>query len=443
MESSQHRRAYWNWKRVVIIGSVVIGFLLFLVPFVLASMIFQSMLPSIEQQQQGKQAGLDPQLMAIYQEIGTKYQIPWPLLAALHQLNMPALPTGKSASGQFEAEIQAASLRYGVDPALIKAIIQQESGWNPRSTSSAGARGLMQLMPENCRQNGLDPNTTCYNPYQNIMAGTREIASYLQKYKNNLALALAAYNAGPGNVDKYHGVPPFKETQQYVKNVPALYQQFKGGGVPLNLVAIRQQVESIAQNLAKLRDYVQQSPSTCNQQLKTHHSVFGTLSCALYAMKSDWSFVDQVEAAALSYGPDAANTFTTKMKSTGGILPWPCEGQVTSPFGRRWGRMHKGIDIGNSLGTPIYSVADGVVTVAKTDPGGFGFYVVIDHGGGISTLYGHMYPNTVKVQVGQQVKKGQMIAEMGSNGHSTGPHLHFEVHVNNNPVNPLSFLMKR
>jgi murein DD-endopeptidase MepM/ murein hydrolase activator NlpD len=133
----------------------------------------------------------------------------------------------------------------------------------------------------------------------------------------------------------------------------------------------------------------------------------------------------------------------SNMKNTGGRFPWPCEGRITSGFGMRWGRMHKGVDIANLSGTPIYSVADGVVTVAKTDPGGFGFYIVIDHGRGISTLYAHMYPSTVKVQVGQQVKKGQLIAEIGSNGHSTGSHLHFEVHVNNKPVDPMSFLMKR
>jgi hypothetical protein len=202
----------------LIIGAVL-AFLIFLTPVLLTILMIQIIAPS---QQQSSTMGLPPELVAMYQEVGKAYNIPWNLLAAVYQLNHQTLPTGRSASGQFEGAIQAAASQYRVDPALIEAVIQQESGWNPRAVSSAGARGLMQLMPESCRQNGLDPNTTCFNPYQNIMAGTRELAEYLQKYHNNLVFALAAYNAGPGNVDKYHGVPPFPETQKYVINVPSL-----------------------------------------------------------------------------------------------------------------------------------------------------------------------------------------------------------------------------
>jgi murein DD-endopeptidase MepM/ murein hydrolase activator NlpD len=428
----------------LIIGAVL-AFLIFLTPFILTILLIQIIAPS---QQQASTMGLPPDLVSMYQEVGKQFNIPWNLLAAVYQLNHPALPTGRSASGQFEGAIQAAASQYRVDPALIEAVIQQESGWNPRAVSSAGARGLMQLMPENCRQNGLDPDTTCFNPYQNIMAGTRELAGYLQKYHNNLTLALAAFNAGPGNVDKYHGVPPFPETRKYVENVPSLYQEFKSGGAPINLNAVKQDVTTIAQNLSRLLNGIQSS--ACDQQLKNHPSMFGKLACALYAMKPDWSFVDQVEATALTYEPadsSPANphlkSTNSNMKNTGGLFPWPCEGTITSGFGMRWGKMHKGVDIANSLGTPIYAVADGVVTVAKADPGGFGFYIVIDHGNGISTLYGHIYPETVKVKVGQHVKKGQLIAAIGSNGHSTGPHLHFEVHINDSPVDPMQYLMKR
>jgi murein DD-endopeptidase MepM/ murein hydrolase activator NlpD len=234
-----------------------------------------------------------------------------------------------------------------------------------------------------------------------------------------------------------------------VENVPSLYQEFKSGGAPINLNAVKQDVTTIAQNLSRLLNGIQSS--ACDQQLKNHPSMFGKLACALYAMKPDWSFVEQAEATALNYEPadlaPASNSnlmgTNSNMKNTGGLFPWPCEGTITSGFGMRWGKMHKGVDIANSLGTPIYAVADGVVTVAKADPGGFGFYIVIDHGNGISTLYGHIYPETVKVKVGQHVKKGQLIAAIGSNGHSTGPHLHFEVHINDSPVDPMQYLMKR
>ena len=116
---------------------------------------------------------------------------------------------------------------------------------------------------------------------------------------------------------------------------------------------------------------------------------------------------------------------------------WPAHGVMTSPFGWRWGRMHEGIDIAVPSGTPVVASASGTVIVAGW-LGGYGNLVVIDHGNGIATAYGH---NTnVTVGVGQQVAQGQLIAYSGSTGHSTGPHVHFEVRVNGSPVDPLGYL---
>ena len=116
---------------------------------------------------------------------------------------------------------------------------------------------------------------------------------------------------------------------------------------------------------------------------------------------------------------------------------WPVSGPVTSGFGWRWGRMHEGIDIAVPTGTPVAAAASGRVIYAGW-MGGYGNLVVIDHGGGIATAYGHN--SSIAVGNGSSVSQGQTISYAGSTGHSTGPHVHFEVRVNGSPVDPLGYL---
>lgn len=112
--------------------------------------------------------------------------------------------------------IREMSEKYKVPVALIQKMIETESNYNPNAVSSAGARGLMQLMPANIREMGVtNPN----DPRQNIEAGVKEISGYLSRYNGDLVMALAAYNAGPGNVKKYGGVPPFRETERYIQKI--------------------------------------------------------------------------------------------------------------------------------------------------------------------------------------------------------------------------------
>ena len=134
---------------------------------------------------------------------------------------------------------------------------------------------------------------------------------------------------------------------------------------------------------------------------------------------------------AASYASDSAPHTTPSI--------WPAAGYVSSPYGLRFNgtEFHQGIDIAADMGTPIVATADGVVTAAGWN-GGYGNMVDVDHGGGIVTRYGHA--SAVAVTVGQQVRRGEVIAYVGSTGRCTGPHVHYEVRVDGQPVNPAGYL---
>jgi murein DD-endopeptidase MepM/ murein hydrolase activator NlpD len=122
--------------------------------------------------------------------------------------------------------------------------------------------------------------------------------------------------------------------------------------------------------------------------------------------------------------------------SSAGLI-WPVDGPITSPFGWRWGRMHQGIDIGVPDGTPIHAAAAGTVIYCGWEEG-YGNLVVLDNGGNLSTAYAHQ--SAIAVACGQVVAQGDVIGYVGCTGHCTGPHLHFEVRVDGNPVDPLGYL---
>jgi soluble lytic murein transglycosylase-like protein len=133
----------------------------------------------------------------------------------------PAVAGTPAAAGKFTSPINAAAKRNELDPALLSAVVGQESGFQPRAISSAGAMGLMQLMPATARELGVrDP----FDPAQNIDGGARYLRGLIDRYHGRLDLALAAYNAGPGAVDRFGAVPPYPETQAYVKNILATYR---------------------------------------------------------------------------------------------------------------------------------------------------------------------------------------------------------------------------
>ena len=130
-----------------------------------------------------------------------------------------------ASRNEIETLIEKYAEKNGLDSDFVKAVVKQESGFNPNATSSCGAMGLMQLMPGTAQGLGV---TNAYDAEQNIMGGTKYLKGLLDRFDNNKSLALAAYNAGPNAVKKYGGIPPYAETQNYVKKVLSNYDHMKG-----------------------------------------------------------------------------------------------------------------------------------------------------------------------------------------------------------------------
>jgi soluble lytic murein transglycosylase-like protein len=173
-----------------------------------------------------------------YQLLGDKYrlqlnggfvEIPASEVVAIEpeEIFTPIIVPVKSAmlaNAQFGQFIQSASKRFHVDADLISSVIAVESNFNPKAVSRRNARGLMQLIPDTASHVGVH---NIFDPQENINGGTQYLAELLHRYDNNLILALAAYNAGPQRVQKYGAVPPFAETQSYVRRVKRTYDQRK------------------------------------------------------------------------------------------------------------------------------------------------------------------------------------------------------------------------
>lgn len=136
------------------------------------------------------------------------------------------LTTFSAPHASLETQIRDAAARSSLDPLLIKAVIAVESNFKTHATSPKGAMGLMQVMPKTAEAQGIRQP---YHPTDNLMGACEYLRTLINRYRGRLELALAAYNAGPSNVDRYQGIPPFPETRAYVKKILTLYEKSKRG----------------------------------------------------------------------------------------------------------------------------------------------------------------------------------------------------------------------
>jgi soluble lytic murein transglycosylase-like protein len=141
---------------------------------------------------------------------------------------------GGGAATQYDAQITAAATKYGIDPALLKGLIRQESNFDATARSGAGAQGLTQLMPGTASSLGVDPS----DPAQAIEGGAKYLKQQLDRFGGDPSKALAAYNAGPGAVAKYGGVPPYAETQSYVQKVLGYAAEYEGTAAAASTAAV-------------------------------------------------------------------------------------------------------------------------------------------------------------------------------------------------------------
>ena len=295
-------------------------------------------------------------------------------LVAAGALDAGAALRSAAVPPAYEPLVQrAARACRDITAPLLAAQLEAESGWNPRAVSPVGAQGLAQFMPATWSSEGLDGDgdgrRDPFSPPDAIASQANFMCKLLAAVTADssltgepVELALAAYNAGLGAVQRYDGIPPYPETQRYVRRIRALTARYTD---PTGLAA-----------------------------------------------------------------------------DTGAAGPWtrPISGPITSGYGPRWGRLHAGVDLAAPIGTPVYAASDGTV-LAAGPASGYGRWVKLAHQRGITTVYGHI--SRAAVTVGQAVRSGQLIAYSGNEGRSTGPHLHFEVRPDDQPVDPIAFYATR
>lgn len=308
----------------------------------------------------------------------------------------PAVALSAQVPAEYAALITRASSSCSgaLTAPMMAAQIWAESNFRPTAGSPVGARGLVQFMPATWAAHGIDGDgdgrADITNPVDNAMSAAKYICDLrlivrgLGLVGDETDLTLAAYNAGIGNVKKYRGVPPFTETRNYITKIRAravLYAGSNGVGEAAVVVAEK---------------------CTVIEQVASSGGWAQPMKPGTYRLSS-------------GFGP---------RKSPGGV------GSTN----------HAGTDLAGPIGTPIYAIAAGTVTKAGA-ASGYGQAVYITSAGGFISRYGHV--SAFHVKAGDVVKAGQLVADVGNEGRSTGPHLHLECRPNDRPVNCVPYLSER
>ncbi|TCB78313.1 lytic transglycosylase domain-containing protein [Acinetobacter sp. ANC 3781] len=188
------------------------------------------------------------------------------------------LPSYSRNKNAFDPIIKQAASQHGISEGLIKAVMHTESGFNVNARSPVGAQGLMQLMPATARRFNV---SNAYDPHQNIMGGAKYLSWLMKRFNGNTSLVLASYNAGEGNVAKYGGIPPFKETQDYVRRVSSRYSNLYSSGIAGSNGSSSDSYSNNAKIIA------QSSPDESSSSSTPHYSAQRQI-----IMASDGSFTD-------------------------------------------------------------------------------------------------------------------------------------------------------
>ena len=252
-----------------------------------------------------------------------------------------------------------------------------------------------------------------------------------------LALALL------GSISVFGFVASYARMAWKVANYNALKRE--ADGLRVRYQNLQKVVNQTDKQLASLETYANEVSLAygIKQKLEgpTDISAQGKLIPSFAESVQDYDFLRSANAMALLSSP------ARRFRSVASIPNlWPVDGRLIGGFGPRQDpfsgegqEIHKGVDISGEVGTPIHGTADGIVRFAAWSAGGYGWMVVVDHGGGIETWYAHM--SKMYVHTGQEVRRGELLGAVGMSGRVTAPHLHYEVHVNGRPMNPYQYLV--